>query len=273
MSDLGPESPDQQQPADASEAPPEIAPPEIAPPAWAMPAIPPAPEAVSAPTTAEAADSMAQASPDATAAEAPDAATSALPFPAQPPAPPRGPRFDRARWLPTVAVAAVIAGVVLGGMGIDGVLAAPSAGTLDLGGSVTITGAPGWTLTSDKESTTSLVVLKSADAVLIAQVVMEGYGGTPAEIMVEAQADLRNQTAQISFGDVREGIVGGNRTSYASFQATVTSGDKSGIVDGEVVCMVVGGNAVIVEVAAPQGRLDAAIDDVTAMLKSVRVAR
>src|SRR5450759_5517756 len=48
-------------------------------------------------------------------------------------------RLFRARLLPTVAVAAVIAAVALGGLGLDGALAAPSAGTLDIGASVTIT--------------------------------------------------------------------------------------------------------------------------------------
>jgi hypothetical protein len=53
------------------------------------------------------------------------------------------------------------------------------------------------------------------------------------------------------------------------FEATVVSGQQSGIVDGELVCMVVDGNAVVLMVAAPQGDLDPVIDDVSAMLVSV----
>jgi hypothetical protein len=169
-------------------------------------------------------------------------------------------------------VAAVIAAVVLGGMGIDAVWAGPSAGDLDLGGSVTITGAPGWVLTSDKTDTTSGIELRKADAVFTANAVTD-YGGTAVSLMDEAQTELRASTGQINFGQVRMTTIGGHPSAYASFQATVTQGSQSGVVDGEVVCMIVGGNAVVVVVAAPQGRLDAAIDDVTAMLKSVRLGR
>jgi len=41
----------------------------------------------------------------------------------------------------------------------------------------------------------------------------------------------------------------------------------------ELVCMVVGGNAVVLMVGAPQGDLDPVIDDVSAMLVSVGVGR
>jgi hypothetical protein len=50
----------------------------------------------------------------------------------------------------------------------------------------------------------------------------------------------------------------------------VTSGNQTGIVDGELVCMVVQANETIVVVAAPQGHLDPVIDDVSAMLNSLR---
>ena len=45
------------------------------------------------------------------------------------------------------------------------------------------------------------------------------------------------------------------------------------MVDGEVIAMAVGADAVLFELAAPQGRLSSAVDDVTAMLESVRVGR
>ena len=51
----------------------------------------------------------------------------------------------------------------------------------------------------------------------------------------------------------------------------MVSGHGSGVVDGELICMVVQGNAVVIEVGAPQGDLDPVIDDVSAMLASVGV--
>ena len=181
-------------------------------------------------------------------------------------------RFDRARLLPTVAVAAVIAAVVLGGLGLDRALAAPSAGILDIGGSVTLTAAPGWVLTPT-DATRSGVQLSNADAILTAQVVDESYSGDSASLMAEAEKELNGATAQISFGDPHHSLINGHDTTYVSFQATVTNSGHSGVVDGEVIAMIVGGNAVMLELAAPQGRLGSAVDDVSTMLESVRVGR
>ena len=181
--------------------------------------------------------------------------------------------FHRARLLPTFAVAAVIAVVVLGGLGLDGALAAPSAGTLDIGASVTIKAAPGWVLDSAAEGTTSGVQLRKADAILTAQVIDQIYSGDSASIIDEAEKELTGATAQISFGDAHHSSINGHDTTYVSFQATVTTSGRSGVVDGEMIAMAVGGDAVLFELAAPQGRLGSAVDDVTAMLESVRAGR
>jgi hypothetical protein len=179
----------------------------------------------------------------------------------------------RSRLLPTFAVAAVIAAVVLGGLGIDSALAAPSAGILDLGGSVSVAAAPGWVLTSPDGTTTSPTQLRKADAILTAQVVEQSYTGDSAALITEAETELDGASAQISFGDAHHRLINGNDTTYVSFQATVTTAARSGVVDGEVIAMVVGGNAVLFELAAPQGRLGSAVDDVSTMLDSVKVGR
>jgi len=182
-------------------------------------------------------------------------------------------RFDRARLWPTVAVAAVIAAVVLGGVGLDHALAAPSAGTLVIGGSVTVVAAPGWVVDPAADGTTPGIQLRNADAVLTAQVMDQSYSGGSGSIIDEAEKELNVATAQISFGDVHEGPTNGHDTSYVSFQATVTTAGRSGVVDGEVIATILGGNAVVFELAAPQGRLGSAVDDVSTMLESLRVGR
>ena len=179
----------------------------------------------------------------------------------------------RARLRPTVAVAAVIAAVVLGGMGLDRAIASPSAGTLGIGASLTITAAPGWVLDSAADSTTSGVQLRKADAILTAQVVAQTYSGDSASIIDEAEKELTGATAQISFGDTHHSPINGHDTTYVSFQATVSTSGRSGVVDGEMIAMAVGADAVLFELAAPQGRLSSAVDDVTVMIESVRVGR
>lgn len=188
------------------------------------------------------------------------------------PAAPAPAAADRARLLPTVLVAVVIAAVVLGGLGLDRVLAEPSAGTLAIGASVTVTAAPGWVLSPSAGDSNSTIQLRKSDAILTAQIV-SGDWGDSAALIKEAETELDAATAQISFGDDRRSLINGNDTSSVQFQATVSTADHSGVVDGEAIAMIVGGHAVVFEVAAPQGRLDSSVDDVSTMLQSVRVAK
>jgi len=180
--------------------------------------------------------------------------------------------FDRARWLPTFLVAAIVAGVVLGGIGIDGAVAAPSAGTIAIGGSASITAAPGWVLVSPAGDTSQGIELQKANAILTAQVVSESYSGDSASMVSEAKQALGGDSAQISYGDPHHTTIGGHDTTYLAFEA-VLSGQHTGIIDGELVCMVVQTDEIVIVVAAPQGHIDPVVDDVAAMLKSVRVGQ
>jgi hypothetical protein len=185
----------------------------------------------------------------------------------------RAPMFSRDRWLPTVVVAAILAVVTLGGIGLDKVIAAPSAGTVAVGGSVTITAASGWVLISPAGDTSQGIQLQKGNAVLTAQLISSSYRGTSAAMVSDAEQSLGGNSAQVSYGDAHHGAISGHDTTYVTFEAAMTSGTQSGIVDGELVCMVVGSNEVILVAAAPQGDLEPAIDDVSAMLKSVRAGQ
>jgi hypothetical protein len=179
--------------------------------------------------------------------------------------------IDRARFVPTVVVAGVIAAVVLGGVGLDRALAAPSAGVVDLGAGVSLTSASGWVLSSADGGVSSGIQLRKADAVLTVQVVDEGYAGNSAELIDSAERDLDGAAAQVSFGDIHALAVNGHDTSAVSFEATVSNSRGSGAIDGEVIAIVIGRDAIVVELAAPQGRLGSAVDDVTTMLDSIRI--
>ena len=181
-------------------------------------------------------------------------------------------KFDRARWLPTILVAAIVAGVVLGGMGIDGAMAAPSAGTVAIGNSASMTAAPGWMLVSTPGDTSQGIELQKANAILTAQVISSSYSGDSASMVADAKKSLGGDSAQISYGDTHHTKIGGNDTTYVAFEA-VLSGQHSGVIDGELVCMVVQTDEIVIAVAAPQGHFDPVVDDVSAMLKSVRVGQ
>ena len=245
------------------------------PPFWARPVTgtdssQPSPAPIPAPSTAPA-EALGAPTPPAgwyTAIPAGPAAQTLAP--SLPTAPSHSRLFGRARWLPTLLVAAIIAVVTLGGVGLDTVIAAPSAGRVVVGGSVTITAAPGWVLVSKAGDTSGGIQLQKANAILTAQVVSTSFSGGSASILPDAEKSIGTDTAQVSYGDPHHGTFGGNDSTYVSFEATVTSGNQTGIVDGELVCMVVQSNETIVIVAAPQGHLDPVIDDISAMLKSLR---
>jgi hypothetical protein len=189
--------------------------------------------------------------------------------PVMAPAVARKPLFDRQKWLPTVAVACIVAGVVLGGLGLDQAIAAPSAGTVDIGQSVTIIAAPGWVKTETSGSGGG-VALQKSDAILTATAV--SYDGSPSKALSEVEATLSQDAAQISFGTEDDGIIGGHDAAMVGFSAIVSS-SGSGTIDGEVICLAINGGVVVFEVVAPQGDLDPVADDIVTMVKSVEVGR
>ena len=185
---------------------------------------------------------------------------------------PAGRTFDWSRLLPTFAVAFIIAAVVLGGIGLDNAITAPSAGTVTVGGSVTMTARPGWVLVPSQDASVSGIELRKANAVLTAEVVSSRYSGDSASMLAVQRESLNGETAQISYGDAQTTSINGHDTTFVVFEATVTSSQRSGIIDGELIGMVVDGSAVVILVVAQQGHLDPVVDDVTAMLKSVGTA-
>ena len=305
MSDQPPEGSDPQGPAGSSKQPAAV-------PHWAVPAVPPAPgidpQEAALPVETEApAPVQAEVPPwanDPAVAKVPPPWAGPQGGPTAPPptqpagwyapvgSPPPGTpptgwyppmaagavpaggtfKFDRARWLPTILVAAIVAGVVLGGMGIDAAMAAPSAGTVAIGGSASMTAAPGWVLVSTPGDTSQGIELQKANAILTAQVISSSYSGDSASMVADAKQSLGGDSAQISYGDTHHTTIGGHDTTYLAFEA-VLSGQHSGVIDGELVCMVVQTDEIVIAVAAPQGHFDPVVDDVSAMLKSVRLGQ
>lgn len=185
----------------------------------------------------------------------------------------RSTAFDWSRLLPTLAVAFVIGAVVFGGIVLDNSITTPSAGIVTVGGSVTMTAGPGWVGVPLQDASSSGIELRKAGAVLTAQVTSQNYPGDAASMLAVQEDSLNGDTAQISYGDPQTTSMNGHDTTFVVFEATLATGHGSGVVDGELICMVVNGNAVVVVVAAAQGHLDPVVDDVTAMLQSVEAAR
>lgn len=234
-------------------------------PRWAAPAVPPpwAGTGQTAPAPSQAAPTQAPAAAPTPAAQ-PGWATPG--YAASAPA--RSPSFDRRKWLPTAAVAAVIAGVVLGGIGLDKVVAAPSVGTVSLGGHATMTAAPGWSIV--EQTDTSGVTLQKANVRVLA--IAQEYSGTAREMLAAEQDGLRREADQINFGTEHDTTVAGHETAMIGFTAIV-SGSSGGTIEGELICMIVSGDGAEIIAIAPLGMLDSAADDIKAMVSSIEVTR
>ena len=178
---------------------------------------------------------------------------------------------DAAHLLGTVAVVAIIAVVVLGGIVVNASLVAPSAGTLDLGG-VSITAASGWVLVpADSDATGQ--ILQKGDARLEAFIAAQGSdlaSGTLLDAEIGSIQD-DSDTASASFGAIQQTDTNGYATSDVTFSAMIRTDVGSGTVDGEIYAVVLGDDGVVVEAAAPQGDLGYATGDIATMVRSLRL--
>jgi hypothetical protein len=179
------------------------------------------------------------------------------------------PAFDRKKWLPTISVAVVIAATVLGGIGLDKVIAAPSAGKVNVGGTVTITAAPGWVEVDTGGGSSSGVVLQRANVRMVT--VAQLTSSSAKELLASTEQELSGELKQIAFGDEQDGQISGHEVSMVGFEA-MDSG-AAGTMDGEVICMIDAGNGVVFLVVAPQGGLGQYSDDVKTMVSSVEVGQ
>jgi hypothetical protein len=257
-------------------------------PRWAAPAVPPPwpgagqePAPATPPSTPPAWASQAPQGPEPQPQQAPPWAQpqQAPPWtqpqgqpawgpPAYAPAPPAARfTFDRQKWLPTLAVAAVIAGVVLGGIGLDKVVAAPSVGTVSLGGGATMEAAPGW---AQVDTGSSGVTLQKGNVRVFAAA--EAYDGSAEALLREVESSIRDEADQVTFGSEQTGSLSGHEAAIVGFEAII-SGSAGATLDGEAICLIVGPDGVLIEAIAPVGMLDSAAPDIKAMASSVEVGQ
>jgi hypothetical protein len=199
-------------------------------------------------------------------------------WPSPPPQPPISttiPVGTESRWRGTVVVVAIIGAVVLGGGIADGAIAAPSAGQVAVSGPVRVTAAPGWTVSTAAGDVQDGVALEHAGALLIVQVVSTGYSGDGAQLLGESERSLGAGAGHIWFGEGRAVELGGRNASEATFSALLSGTGGTGVLDGEVVCLVIpsGGQsyAVVLQVGVPQGTLGSVTSAVDMMAGSLEV--
>jgi hypothetical protein len=166
---------------------------------------------------------------------------------------------------------------VLGGIVADGAISEPSAGQVAISQPVLMTAAAGWVETTAAGEVTDGVALQNSNALLVAQVLSTSYDGDARQLLEASMVGFQAETAQISFGDERQVDLNGKPASIVTFSALVSGDSGSGLLDGELVGLVLhsGGDsyAVFIQVAAPQGYLSSVTDDIDAMAGSVEVSQ
>jgi hypothetical protein len=181
----------------------------------------------------------------------------------------------RPRWPGTIVVAAVVAAVVLGGASVDAAVPAPSAGEVAISGPIHITAGPGWILTDSLGQVEDGIVLQGTDGVLIAQLLDTSYSGDERRLLASAKIGLRAEAGAVTFGQERDVTLNGIAAAEVSFSALVSDAGSSGVIDGELVCVVLksGGDsyAVVLEALVPQGDLGSVRDAVDQMAGTLKV--
>lgn len=181
----------------------------------------------------------------------------------------------RPRWKGTIAVALIVAGVVLGGVAADNALPEPSAGHLAISKPVYMTAGPGWVATKAAGAVTDGVELQKSNALFVAQVISAEYDGDARQLLGAAKEGFKNGTAHVTFGNDRDIDLNGKPASVVTFSALFSDGGGSGVIDGELVCLVLhsGGNsyAVFIQAGAPQSYLASIAGEIEAMAGSIEV--
>ena len=166
---------------------------------------------------------------------------------------------------PTLLVAAAIAAVVLGGIGLDRVIPEPSIGRVAIGAGATISAEPGWQRVDTGDS--SGLLLQKGDVRLVAEA--QAFTGQPQDLLRSVEQSLQADVDQITFGSEQTGRLGAYEAASVNFVAVDSSSGNA--MEGEVICLVAGPDGVVLEAAAPQGSLQRVAGDVTSMAKSVQV--
>jgi hypothetical protein len=181
----------------------------------------------------------------------------------------------RPRWKGTIAVALIVACVALGGVAADNAIPEPSAGRVAISTPIYMTAGPGWVATNAAGGVTDGVELQKSNALFVAQVISAEYDGDARQLLDASKEGFQHATARVTFGNDRDIDLNGKQASVVTFSALFSDGGGSGVIDGEIVCMVLhsGGQAyaVFIQAGAPQSYLASITGEIEAMAGSVRV--
>jgi hypothetical protein len=183
------------------------------------------------------------------------------------PAPPPRER----RWIPAIAVGALIVGVVSGGHVASGALGEAHPGAVAVGDAVEVAPQPGWELAERFEDPTGIRLTSGSATLDVAEL---AFDGTDVELLREFVDDvLAPQAEQIRLSEGIESVLFANGLTGARIAYVGLFGDVQTPVEGEITTVVSPlGTGVVFDAWAPTGQLQMSLDDMHTMIETTEIA-
>ena len=187
------------------------------------------------------------------------------------PAPLPAPPLRQRRWIPVIALAAVLAAVTSGGYLTSDALGEVRGGAVAVGTSVRVTPFPGWELAGRSTDPDRIRLTSGSTSLDVAAFPFDGTDidllGWYVDNILEPDAEQFRVSEAVEPVRVASGLTG-SRIAYVGL-----FGDVQAPIEGEVTAVVSPtGQGVILDGWAPAGQLQFEIDEIDAMIERAEIA-
>jgi hypothetical protein len=187
------------------------------------------------------------------------------------PAPLPAPPLRQRRWIPVIALTAVLAAVTSGGYLTSDALGEVRGGAVAVGTSVRVTPFPGWELAGRSTDPDRIRLTSGSTSLDVAAFPFDGSDvdllGWYVENILEPDAEQFRVAEAVETVRLASGLTG-SRIAYVG-----TFGDVQAPIEGEVTAVVSPtGQGVIFNGWAPAGQLQFEIDEIDAMIERAEIA-
>ena len=187
------------------------------------------------------------------------------------PAPLPAPPLRQRRWIPVIALAAVLAAVTSGGYLTSDALGEIRGGAVAVGTSVSVTPFPGWELAGRSTDPDRIRLTSGSTSLDVAAFPFDGTDvdllGWYVDNILEPDAEQFRVSEAVEPVRLASGLTG-SRIAYVGL-----FGDVQAPIEGEVTAVVSPtGQGVIFDGWAPAGQLQFEIDEIDAMIERAEIA-
>jgi hypothetical protein len=175
------------------------------------------------------------------------------------------------RWLPVVAVVAVMSVVVAGGHLVADALGRAGGAAVAVSPAVEVTPLPGWELAERFPDPPGVRLTRGAASL---DVISIAFAGTDAELLAEyVRGVLEPDAEQLQVSEQPERVDLGSGLTGSRIAYVGLFGDVQASIEGEVTAVVSpSGTGVVFDGWAPAGQLRFSVDDIDEMIRTAEIA-